>query len=66
MGESALRAKTFGSSAARDRSFSGVQLHISLIRKWKTLCYLARLQSAFDVQLRKLQYGKLRREGGFS
>lgn len=37
MGELALRAKTFGSSAARKRSFSGVQLHISLIRKWKKL-----------------------------
>lgn len=37
MGELALRAQTLGSSAARKRSFPGVQLHISLIGKWKTL-----------------------------
>ncbi len=66
MGELALRAKTLISSAARKRSFSGVHLHISLIRKWNTLHYLAWLQSAFDVQLRKLQYGKMKREGGLT
>lgn len=31
----------------RDRSFSGVQFHISLIRKQKTLCYLARLATKY-------------------
>ncbi len=68
MGELALRAKTLISSAARKRSFSGVHLHIIFINQEveDTLHYLAWLQSAFDVQLRKLQCGKMKREGGLT
>jgi len=59
MEESALRAKTFGSKFLR--------CTVAWFNQEEdTLCYLARLQSAFDEQLRKLQYGKVRREVGFS